>query len=593
MYFPRYDDVPRSREVTAVFGGYNHSLSCADGEFYDMQNMTAAYYPVLSPRRKRGVCRTFTAPQGVIAKEELIWVDNGKLYIDGEEQTLSTAVAAEGEKTMVKMGAYIVIMPDKVWYNTADNTSGSMEARFTNTAGEVTFSLCDAGGRPVVWHDEAYYRNTKPETGDYLMSAINGKSTLKQWSSATSVWVTVNTTYVQITSTGIGRNFKKGDGVKITVDTSGTEWSGAGNIFVNDEGEGKLSTNTYITNLTEDCITIIGILDGNKTFQMPLTVAREVPDMEYVTECGNRLWGCSPDGHEIYCCKLGDVTNWNVFAGASTDSWAATIGSDGRFTGAITYLGNPVFFKEDSMIKVVVSSTGAHRTLETCCRGVQRGSHRSLCIVNEVLYYKGTDALCAYGGSQPEKISNALGETRYAGAAAGAIGDWYYISMKDTKGAYSMFVYDTRKGLWCREDATEAMYFCRHGEDLYYIDGADKRLKSVFGTLPYDVEEREAEKRFLWCVESGNLGYVSPEHKYVSRMNIRLSMETGTNVDFFLQYDSSGTWEHVFNMNGRGTRVFTVPVMPRRCDHFKYRLSGTGDCKIYSVTKTIEEGSDI
>ena len=96
-----------------------------------------------------------------------------------------------------------------------------------------------------------------------------------------------------------------------------------------------------------------------------------------------------------------------------------------------------------------------------------------------------------------------------------------------------------------------------------------------------------------WMVESGNLGFSSPDNKYVGRINIRMSMELGANADFYLQYDSSGDWEHIFNMNGKATRTFTIPVMPRRCDHFKYRLEGAGECKVHSITKTIEEGSDV
>lgn len=592
MYFPFYADSGRGREMTTAFGGYNHTLSCADGEFYDMRNMTARYFPVLSPRKRRGVCRTFDNPQGLIDKDGLVWVDNGKLYIDGAEQTLSASISAEGEKTIAKMGAYIVIFPDKVWYNTADNTSGEIESRF-NSSSEISFSLCDTSGKAIEWHDEAYYKDKKPETGDYLMSTINGKSTLKQWSSATSIWVTVNTTYLQISLAGIGKNFKKGDGIKITMDLTGVEWAEAKNIFVNDEGDNKVSINTCISDLTDDCITIVGLLGENKKITVPIEVAREVPDMEFITECNNRLWGCSTDGHEVYCCKLGDVTNWYAYAGISTDSWAATIGSDGKFTGAVTYLGNPIFFKEDCMIKIVVSSTGAHRTVETYCRGVHKGSHKSLCIVNEMLYYKSADAICAFGGSQPQTVSNNLGEVRYSDAVSGTIEDEYYISMKDANGKYALFVYDTKKGIWCKEDDTAAMFFCRHGEDLYYVDSADNKLKSVFGTLPYDVEGKEEEKRVKWMVESGNLGFSSPDNKYVGRINIRMSMELGANADFYLQYDSSGDWEHIFNMSGKATRTFTIPVMPRRCDHFKYRIEGTGECKVHSITKTIEEGSDI
>ena len=129
------------------------------------------------------------------------------------------------------------------------------------------------------------------------------------------------------------------------------------NILINDEGDNLYSTNTYIIDKTDNAITIPGIyrnaVDDDEDYsELELTIERKVPDMEYITECNNRLWGCSKDGHEIYASKLGDVKNWNCFRGNSMDSWAATIGSDGKFTGAITFLGYPMFFKEDSLIKI-------------------------------------------------------------------------------------------------------------------------------------------------------------------------------------------------------------------------------------------------
>ncbi len=315
--------------------------------------------------------------------------------------------------------------------------------------------------------------------------------------------------------------------------------------------------------------------------------------MAFITECNNRLWGCSEDGHEIYCCKLGDVTNWNCFAGISTDSWAVTIGSDGKFTGAITYLGYPMFFKEDCFIKISVSSSGGHQTKETRCRGVQKGSDRSLSILNETLYYKSTTGVCAYAGSLPAGISDSFGEVRYYDAVGGSIGNRYYISMKDKGGKSVLFVYDQKTGIWSKEDETEALYFCRHEDELYYIDKLDGCMKSVGGTIPYDVKEKGTEGKFQWFVESGNIGYSTPDNKYISRVNVRISLEFGTNVDFYIQYDSDDKWEHKFNMSGKGTRTYTVPVIPKRCDHFKYKLAGKGGCKIYSITKTIEQGSDI
>ena len=360
------------------------------------------------------------------------------------------------------------------------------------------------------------------------------------------------------------------------------------------EEEGKVSTNTTIIDKTDDCITIVGILGNTVNLtDHEFTVERKVPDMDFITECNNRLWGCSKDGHEIYCCKLGDVKNWNCFAGIATDSWAATIGSDGKFTGAITYLGYPMFFKEDCFIKVSVSAIGAHQTKETKCRGVQKGSHRSLSILNETLYYKSSTCVCGYNGSLPYSISDEMGDVKYYDAVAGSIGDRYYISMRDAKGVYSMFVYDSKTGIWCKEDNVNVLSFCKHYDELYFIDAKEKKMKSVGGTLLYDVPEKAAEGRFDWLVESGAIGYSSPDNKYVARINLRITLELGTNVDFYLQYDSCGEWEHKFNMSGKGTRTFSVPIIPKRCDHFRYKLTGKGGCKIHSITKTTEQGSDI
>ena len=526
-------------------------------------------------------------------------MDDGRFYCNGERIHLNGVTISTDEsmcpKTMTKMGAYVVIMPDKIWYNAETGECGYMEASYTAIKGStVKFSLCDASGKAITWHDYSYYEQNEPKDGDYLLTSKDGKASLKIYSATTAIWMTVATTYMQITAPGIGKKFEKEDGIKITIDNSEAGWSEASNIFVNEEKDGKLSLNTWITDKTDDCITIIAILEDTKEFNnIELTVERKVPDMAFITECNNRLWGCSKDGHEIYCCKLGDVKNWNFFKGTSIDSWAATIGSDGKFTGAITYLGYPMFFKEDCFIKVAVSSTGAHQTKETRCRGVQKGSEKSICIMNETLFYKSTTCVCAYNGSLPVSISDELGEVRYYDAVSGTIGNRYYISMRDIDGKYHMFAYDSKYGIWCREDDTNVLCFCVHGDDLYYIDKKDNMMKSIRGTLLYDVNEKRTEDRVPWSVESGCIGYQSPDNKYVSRINVRISMEFGTNADFYIQYDSKGEWEHKFNMSGKGSRTFTVPVIPKRCNHFKYRMVGTGGCKIHSITKTLEQGSDI
>lgn len=579
MKYPFISNIRESKELTNAFSGYVHTLTVPDGAFFDLKNITTENYPVMTPRHKRGFVKDLVNPQGMIDKDGLIIVDDGRLYIDGVDAGIS--LSNVGKKSITKMGAYIVIFPDKVWYNTKDKTSGNIEALFETTA-SVSLSLVNSNGQAITWHDADYYKSHTANEGDYMMSTVNGKTSLKVYSSATGLWASVATTYFKIQASGLGARFEKGDGVKITINASG--WDYAKNIFVNEEG-GKRNSNFAIFDKSNDYITVPGLLDANRTLS-GIKIERKAPDMAFVTECMNRLWGCSTDGHEIYCCKLGDVKNWNCFAGISTDSWAATVGTDGVFTGAFSYMGYPIFFKEDSLIRVNISSQGAHQTRDIACRGVQKGSEQSLCMVNEALYYKSTKDVCVYDGQFPQTISEALGDENYKNAVGGCVGNRYYLSMEGEDGKISNFVYS--KGLWSKEDDLKIDFYAKSKDNLYFI--ANKKLYSVYG---------DTEGEISWMAETGKLGFTRSNSadknistKDVSRINIRMSLGLKSHVSLYIEYDSADNWEHVWQMYGKGTKLFTIPVKPHMCDHFRLKLVGKGDAVIQSITTSFVEGSD-
>ena len=83
MNYPRIPLKSSDRDVVDAFKGYNHNLRISDGEFYDMQNMTSDLYPILSPRKRRGVFAKPASPQGMIAKKEICYVD-GTDFVMGE-----------------------------------------------------------------------------------------------------------------------------------------------------------------------------------------------------------------------------------------------------------------------------------------------------------------------------------------------------------------------------------------------------------------------------------------------------------------------------------------------------------------------------
>lgn len=604
MIFPTLNELNASRSMIDAFGGYNHNLRIGDGEFYDMKNLTSNYYPVLSPRGKRGVYASPSNPRGLISKDSLGYIDGQEFYLNKAHTNglqLSTSAVLE-KTTLISMGAYVIIITrdangnvkNKKWVNSNDLTKfGDIEAKKETTAGTVvTFELCTVDG--------ASYGDTKTQaTAPVITEAmeagteaipmwIDTSSTpyaLKQYSTSTNAWSSVATTYIKISvpTTGFFDPFEAYDGVTLS--------------GITDERLADLEGQTMVIQAKGDgYIVVIGIIGDSITQDTPFKVAREMPAMDFLIESENRLWGCrygvANNGevvNEIYASKLGDFKNWNCFQGISTDSYAATVGTDGQFTGAVTHLGYPLFFKENCMHKVYGNYPANYQIQTTACRGVQKGSERSLAIVNETLYYKSRSAVCAYDGSLPAEVSTALGETAYSNAVAGAHGNKYYISMQDSEGVSHLFVCDTAKGMWHKEDNTRVEAFCSCRGELYFIDGADRnKIKKMSKG-----DGEEGEDKVEWMAETGVIGTDSPDKKYISKLNVRMSLTVGTRVTFYIQYDSYGTWDFLFTMTGTSLRSFTVPIRPQRCDHFRLRIVGDGEARIFSIAKTIEEGSDV
>lgn len=329
--------------------------------------------------------------------------------------------------------------------------------------------------------------------------------------------------------------------------------------------------------------------------QRPISIERTVPEMDFVIECGNRLWGCyygqAEDGtilNEIYASKLGDFKNWRTYQGLSTDSYAASRGSDGPWTGAIAMNNYPLFFKRNCLEKIYISASGAHQIATTKMPGVQPGSWRSMQIVDGALFYLSDNGVMAYDGSLPDRISEDLGDIKYKNGVGGKLADSYYLSVTAQDGSCDLFHLDTGKGMWHREDGLRLVQTADRGDALYWLT-EDGQLMTP-GTLAEQDEGLE-EEDFVWEIVSGAIGYQRAEQEYLLRLIPRIKLEPGGSVRVHVMYDDNGTWQRVGCIEGNSTHSVTIPVKTRRCDHFRIKLSGIGGATLYSITREIEKGS--
>lgn len=607
--YPQLTVTKKQTVSTTTFLGYNHGTKIMDGEMYDMKNLSARSYPLLDQRQQRGI---ITPESGVnvlaiSGRDHLIRIlDRGGVsgVIEYNGYELSGVTVSKDSsmfpKKFVHMGAYTCIWPDKVYFNTAQlSDCGSMERLLTINGSGLTLTMCRGDGTDydsaaIARADDA---PSGPNNNDLWLDTSGLNDVLKQYSSALEEWVEVATTYVKITGNGVGHGLSQYDVVTISglAGQSGTpskiteQLTALNNdMIVYGAGENYLYVAGLITNS-------IGA-GSSYTYHLAaqtVTISRIVPDLDYIVESNNRLWGCKYgiEGgkavNEIRACKLGDFKNWKCFMGLASDSYTVSVGSDGPFTGAVALKNYPVFFKED-MIHRVGGNTPSSFTLQTTtARGVQQGSWMSAIVVNELVIYKSRTDVMSYDGSMPQSISQAFGGIVYKNARAGTVGGKYYISMEDSLNNWHLFVYDTRYGTWHKEDDLEVSYFAAVEDELYMLDTWNNLLYTANGT------QGEAETDDIpWAAVFGLFGMDYKGHKYLSRFNLRMQMDEGAVAHMEIQYDHDGKWLDQGTIRGESTNTFMLPVIPRRCDHLQLKLYGTGRCRIYMMSREMEVGGD-
>ena len=658
MTLPKLPAQSTKRAVdTVAFLGLNRMENTTDGEIRDAQNLSVSEYPCLTQRGKRLPVSGYSAPTDIFAWDgHLVVVDGGKLYLDGVEKASVTS----GRKQFAVVNTKLCVWPDKFYIDLTNSTSGmlgaSLETSGRTGSVEITHNSFTAALRRVA-EQEGYadledvvvyvygkdiaaveaccqpdeehpgeYKWVFPEglevkkggsqleLGDIFIPRIyedeflpvtayigNPDKTLYNkagyYSVVTSVPITITYTTYQtaLENPKLSDTFRVGDGVRISGTLDGKCNVKAAIIRAIDD-----STNT----LTFDDNTFT-VPEGYDTSAVHVTISKEIPDLDFICEKDNRLWGVSnstqneawnPDTKKtevftsrvIYASALGDPTNWWVFDGVDTDSYQVAVGSEGDFTAICAFSDAVCCWKEHRVYKILGNYPSEYYMSDSSIEGVAAGCFRSLTVVNETLYYVGATGIYAYSGSVPVLIGYPLDVT-LSSAAGGSDGKRWYLSGTRPDAATELLTYDFTHRLWMREDSTGADGFTVMGGTLYVLAGG-----GIFKTEQGVDDDLEWYAEFCPFYEAGQgrrYANTSLIRRYYLRILLRLEMAAGSSVTVQVKEDGDD-WKTLLNEDAQIAAVKSVAFQPKRCDKLTIRISGTGHVLLRHMGREYIQGSE-
>ena len=599
-----------SRTLLRAFGGLNETFSCTEAEAGSSKNFSSRDFPALSTRIPRRRLRSVVQMNGIYHLNGLL-VAAGKNLIYNSDETPQEAeffwnAVADSKKKMVGMGTKVIIFPDKIAFDTRDRSVTKLGAVWDSGGADVVLTPCDASGKTYTVSGKGTKEPENPADGQLFLKVNNiqkpysSESVLEIYNEASGNWSAIELKWCRIEAVGIGKDFAVWDTVTVSGVEDGDDlhWKELkGDRIVTARGDDWVQVQAepggdyFYGTLTKgrEMLRWTGIdgkgatMEGNTD---AFRLERRVPDMDYLTECDNRVWGCSNKENVIYACKLGDPTNWFSYRGIAADSYAVTVGSDGAFTGAATCMGYALFFKENTLHKLYGSKPSDFQLSSLRCRGVAKNAARSLCVLNETLYYLSPDGVMAWDGSLPTKVSGALDAAKLANvqsAVGGALDGRYYLHISCESAR--LLVYDTEKGLWSEEDVCSCDMTSTGGQ-LYLWDG--QALWAADPTREPDWQSTDGvETDIPFELVTGDVGLDGTEQRYLSRLTLRLDAERTSTVEVAVSYDG-GAWETVAALAAQGRRrSYDLPLVPRRHSTLRLRLRGKGQITLRSLVRTI------
>ena len=299
-----------------------------------------------------------------------------------------------------------------------------------------------------------------------------------------------------------------------------------------------------------------------------VTVSRLLPDLDFVCEHDNRLWGAS--GSRVYASWLGDPTNFTAYDTSHAQaSYFADVGTDGAFTGIASCPSYVAFLKERCIHKLYGAKPSNFRLTVSRVSGCEAGSGGSALVVNDNVVYNGSDGVYAYNGGEPEYLSAKTGRLGSDAVAACLDGVCYVAATEG--GKRRLFSYDLRRGLWLCDGEKDVYALAAHAGSVWYLTAEGKL---------YELGEGDSVGE--WSAELAPFTEDAATRRYL-RVLLKIWLAEGACVK--VTADNGAGRQSVYLRRADEDRRYELPLPFFTGGSLRVSLSGSGKCLLKGVIR--------
>jgi hypothetical protein len=332
-------------------------------------------------------------------------------------------------------------------------------------------------------------------------------------------------------------------------------------------------------------------ISGNFT---PASLGATYPTIKYATVYGSRVFGV--DDNRVYASYYNDYARWDLDTADNfneANAWVSMSQSnakaDGKFSAIASYDNHVVLFKKDFM-QLVYNDKNPFRIVDVGAVGCD--NPYAVTETERTLFFASPDAVYAFTGGYPKKISEDLGIKDFAGAVLGSYKDTTYMYAEDC-------LYTFKDGVWSalgfvdggiRQFATldyGIAALCEDG-NIVFVDWEEGAFGNAGANAEYPTE---------WWFETDFMALGKLDVRRVKKVSVLCDVAPGASLEVFLLKDGETFHPRKSLLVGQtdGTGQVLLRVLTHQTSAYMHRLRfvGHGYVKVYAAEIKLSWGGDV